>query len=100
VTEKRLDTEQQSYYCRAMIEGKVNLENLAGEMMRLKELQRTLKRDINKYKKAVNIESFSGKRKLTEEEREKLLANFNGRLQRNSWILKKILFQIKRSGCC
>ena len=83
-----------------MIQEKVDIKDLANEMIRLRDLQKKLKGDIHKYKSAVKLSPSSGKIGISTEDREKLLDNFNSRLQQNSWILKKIIFQIKKSGYC
>jgi hypothetical protein len=74
----------------------VSHEALANEMVRLRNLQRKLKDDIQKYRQLVDIEENEEKRILSETEKDKLIENFQVRLQRNSWILKKIIFQIKQ----
>jgi hypothetical protein len=78
-----------------MLESYTKNKMLESEVVRLRTLQKNLKRDIAKYKRIVEFGTL--KRGLTEDEKDRLLENFYIRLQRNSWILKKIIFEIKRN---
>jgi len=81
-----------------MLESNIKNKQLESEVIRLRDLQKNLKRDITKYKRIVEVSDSSSKRGLTEDEKDQLLKNFYVRLQRNSWILKKIIFEIKRNN--
>lgn len=79
-----------------MLDTNLQYENIANEMIRLRNLQKKLKSDIARYKRVIDEGPFPGKRELTDKERDQLVENFQDRLKRNSWILKKIVYQIKQ----
>lgn len=71
-------------------------EQLAHEIIRLKELQKELREEIKEYKQQLIKEQGAGLFALSKEYKDKLVERFQWQLQRNSWLLKKIIFEIKR----
>lgn len=67
-------------------------EEIAHEMVKLRELQKKLKEDINKYKQQLMKDTGE----ISEEDMDKIVEKFQHRVQTNAWILKKIVYGINR----
>ena len=82
-----------------MLEKNYKRKDLVVEISRLKDLQKRLREDIARYKRVLYSGQIEHRRGLSEKEKEELVNNFHYRLKRNSWILKKIIFQIRQMYC-